>query len=152
MTRKEPPTPAWSLSSSWQPGFTLLEMLIVMLIVAVLATVAVPGYQSQIRKARRAEARSALLRAAHWMERQATVRGLYPDGNLPQDLALSTHAHYRIARRPPLDEDDAGLHFWLEAVPQGVQAPDACGSFTLSHTGERGVTGTGASAAACWSR
>ncbi|MDM0045826.1 type IV pilin protein [Variovorax dokdonensis] len=152
MTRFEPRALPSSRSASGPTGFTLLEMLMVMLIVAVLAAVALPGYQSHVRKARRAEARTALLRAAHWMERQATVRGLYPDAGLPQDLELSINKYYRIVRRPPNDEDDAGLHFWLEAVPQGVQASDACGSFTLSHAGERGVTGPGASASDCWSR
>jgi type IV pilus assembly protein PilE len=130
----------------------MIEMLVVMLIVAVLAAIALPGYQSYMQRSRRAEARTALLRAAHWLEQQATARGLYPSGDLPQELTASTHDHYRIVRKPPKDDDDAGLHFQLEAIPQGVQAPDPCGTFTLSHTGERGVTGQGPSATSCWSR
>src|SRR4051794_24717847 len=42
-------------------GFTLLELVIVVVVVAILASVALPGYQDQVRKSRRASAQSHLL-------------------------------------------------------------------------------------------
>lgn len=38
------------------PGFTLIELMIALVVVAVLAAIALPAYQSQIRSARRSEA------------------------------------------------------------------------------------------------
>ena len=152
MTNQLRRAPSASPLSSALAGFTLIEMLAALLVMVVLAAVAIPSYQMQLQKARRAEARSGLLRAAHWLEREAASRGLYPDGELPQSLATSDNGHYQIVRKPPSDEDDARIHFQLEAIPQGAQASDACGRFTLSHTGERGISSPDHSAAECWTR
>ena len=152
MTNQLRRTPSASTLHPAQGGFTLIEMLTALLVVAVLAAVAIPSYQMQLQKARRAEARSGLLRAAHWLEREAASRGLYSDGELPQGLATSDNGHYRIVRKPPRDENDARIHFQLEAIPQGAQASDTCGRFTLSHTGERGISSRDHSAAECWTR
>lgn len=42
-------------------GFTLIEIMMVLVVVAVLVAIAMPSYQSSVRKSRRADARSALL-------------------------------------------------------------------------------------------
>jgi type IV pilus assembly protein PilE len=41
-------------------GFTLIELMIVVLVIALLAGIALSGYQKQIRKSRRAEAKQVL--------------------------------------------------------------------------------------------
>ena len=40
--------------------------------------------------------------------------------------------------------------FTATAAPQGAQATDPCGGFTLTHQGTRGVTGGTLTAAQCW--
>ncbi len=52
--------PALRTATRPAPGFTLVELMIVLVVVAVLAAVALPSYQASVRKGRRAEAFTAL--------------------------------------------------------------------------------------------
>ena len=56
-------------------GFSLLELLIALACVALLTTLAWPSYQSLMLRNQRAQARAALLQAAHWFERAASANG-----------------------------------------------------------------------------
>ena len=134
------------------PGFSLIEMLVVLLLLSIVASVALPAYNGQVRRAHRAEARAGLLKAAHGLERQATAAGGYPDAQLPEALASVPGGRYRISRQAPNDATDARSRFMLLATPQGAQAGDHCGTFTLSSTGERGLVGNTAKVADCWNR
>ncbi len=55
-------------------GFTLIEMMIVVLIVAILATIAWPSYESFIRQTRLENARADLMDSAHMLERHYSSR------------------------------------------------------------------------------
>ena len=44
-----------------QQGFTLIELMVAVIVVSILAAIALPAYQEQVRKARRADAYDALL-------------------------------------------------------------------------------------------
>ena len=61
-----------------QGGFTLLELMIVVVVLGILAAIALPSYREYVRRANRAEARAALQAASQWMERAFTARGTYP--------------------------------------------------------------------------
>ncbi|MGH9960023.1 MAG: type IV pilin protein, partial [Pyrinomonadaceae bacterium] len=58
-------------------GFTLIELMITVAVVAILASIALPSYLEQVRKSKRAEGKSALLRAAQNMERYYTSNNTY---------------------------------------------------------------------------
>jgi type IV pilus assembly protein PilE len=58
-------------------GFTLIELMVVVLIAAILVGIAVPGYQSQIRHSRRTDAKTALLDAAVREEKYLSLSNVY---------------------------------------------------------------------------
>lgn len=58
-------------------GFTLIELMIVIAIVAILAGIGVPAYQNQVKKSKRSDAQAALLSFAAAMERYYTLNGTY---------------------------------------------------------------------------
>ena len=130
-----------------QLGFTLIEVIVAMACVAVLVTVAWPSYQSLVERSRRAQARTALLQAAHWLERAASANGSYPAStDIPASVLQVEGQRYQI------QVSSYPQSYTLSAVPIGPQSADACGTFTLNHLGVRGVQGASQSAAQCWGR
>lgn len=132
-------------------GFTLIEVMIVVVIVAILAAIALPGYQEYVRRGHRAEARAALQQAATWMERAATSNGLYPiTSAFPATLQAVTSGRYSVA----LDSDGTAWALTATRTVGSAQATDRCGDYTLTHTGQRGITNaaTGTTVSDCWDR
>src|SRR5579862_5114765 len=72
-------------------GFTLVELMIVVVIGAILLSIAVPSYISSIRKSRRSEAKTAILELAGREERYLTTN---PAGYsvTPADLGYGSFA------------------------------------------------------------
>ena len=64
-------------SASAIHGFTLIELMFVLVIGAILAAIAVPTYHEAVRKVRRAEARAALLEVMQQEERYYSRAGTY---------------------------------------------------------------------------
>ena len=60
-------------------GFTLIELMITVAIIAILAAIAYPAYTDQIRKGKRAECRSGLLQSMQQQERYYTQFNKYAD-------------------------------------------------------------------------
>jgi type IV pilus assembly protein PilE len=58
-------------------GFTLIELVVAMVIAAILAAIAIPAYSSYVRKARRTDAKSALLDLASLEERFYSTQNQY---------------------------------------------------------------------------
>lgn len=136
-------------------GFTLIEVMIVVAIVAILTAVALPNYREYIRRGHRAEARAALLQGAQWMERAATAIGTYPlTASFPTTLTRVPSGRYTIAVASPPASAASGAAFVLTATPAGGQVGDKCGSYTLAHTGIRGAgsVASGPLVTECWNK
>ncbi len=123
-----------------QQGFTLIELMIVVAVVAILSAIAYPSYTAYVQRGHRADARAGLLQAAQWMERAATASGVYPTA-LPATLTWTADdaKRYTIA----IAASNTTAAFTLTATPKnpGPQAGDKCGTYTLSNTGLRGANG-----------
>lgn len=135
-------------SASRPHGFTLIELMIAIAIVALLAAIAFPSYQNYVLSSGRADAKSALYGAAQTLERCYTRFSAYNNGSCPLaqgDTEMSENDKYQLTvTRVTATEFD------LTAAPQGPQTKDAeCMNFTLSHTGAKGVSGSG-SVDDCW--
>jgi len=131
-------------------GFTLIELMIVVVVVAILASIAIPSYREYIARGHRAEARAGLLQAQQWLERAATATGVYPT-TLPATLtwAGDSAKRYTIG----LKAGNTNAAFTLIATPKaGVQANDRCGDFTLTNTGAQGNDHliSGITSEECW--
>lgn len=121
-------------------GFTLIEVMIVVAIVAILTAIALPNYSEYVRRGHRAEARAALLQASQWMERAATATGTYPlTAAFPATLTTIPSGRYTIAVASPSAGAASGTAYTLTATPAGGQVGDICGNYTLTHNGVRGA-------------
>ncbi len=125
-------------------GFTLLELLCVMAIVAILGSMALPNYQHSLSRSQRTLAKLALVKTAHWLERQASMTNSYPS-TLPDAVWQTPELRYRLQ----LKHTDT-TSYVLTAVPVGGQAQDACGSLTLNSAGAQGVQNASLGSAQCW--
>ena len=131
-------------------GFTLLEMLIVVAIAGILASVAYPQYTEYVKRAARADAMVLLLDAANKQEQYYADNRSYTDNlsliNVP---TTSENGYFTIAVEVP----DNGTSFTITATAAaGAVAGDtACTTFTITDTGVKGSTGT-SDTDDCWER
>lgn len=144
------------MRSSTQHGFTLVELLIVIAIMGVLMSIALPAYQNSVLRSGRAEAKSELLQVASDQERYFSNFNTYVDDATPLNTPV-------VADRDRTTQN--GLYtisvaacgggaitncFLATATATGDQAADACTTLTISNTGARGATGD--TTEECWQR
>ncbi len=128
-------------------GFTLVELMIVVAIIGILASVAYPSYQDSILKGRRAEGRTALLDLMQQQERFFTQNGTYvafaSDATGVPFKTFSgeskTNGFYALGAGtcPGLA---INLCVLLTATPRS--ADPKAGNLTIDSTNRKGCTGT----------
>ncbi|MGF6525521.1 type IV pilin protein [Variovorax sp. PvP013] len=143
-------------------GFTLIELVVAVAIVALLATIALPAYQTSVLKARRAEARAAILDLLQQQERVMTQTGTYVAVKTPgaTGTPFKTHsgddpatAAYLLGATACDAGDGAtpslGECVRVKATP--ARADPAVDTLWMESSGARGCEGTARSETrTCW--
>lgn len=135
-------------------GFTLIELMIVVAVMAILVAIAYPSYQDAVRKGHRGQAKADLVDLAQRAERHRTVNGSYNGFVVAGVDAQSPRqgvARYTVART---DGSTSPNQFVLKATPTGAQTADVrCKTLTISQAGAKGIEGDPAptgEATECW--
>jgi len=144
--------------SSRHRGFTLIELMITVAVVAILASIALPAYREQVSRGKRADLQTVLVEDAGYMQRYYAANNTYkpesgsalPAPSLPYAQSpREGAANYTIE----IDSDAAATTattFRLVAKPTGSMTGDKCGNFTYDNLNQKGVSGTGQTVSSCW--
>ena len=127
-------------------GFTLLELMIVVVIIGIIAAVAYPNYQDYTRSARRTDGKAALTAIAAQQERYFSDNNTYATNltalGYPAATATSPEGYYVVTATA--GATGIASSFSLSAAAQGAQASDTdCTPMVLTSAGAR-------SPASCW--
>ncbi|RNF86170.1 type IV pilin protein [Montanilutibacter psychrotolerans] len=127
-------------------GFSLLELMIVVVVIAILAGIAMTRYEDSMVRSRRATASACMLEAAQFMERFYTTNLRYHQTVTGVAVALPAltcandlRGHYTIALNAV-----AAQTYTIRATPQGRQAAKdtKCGNLSMNQAGTKSASGT----------
>jgi type IV pilus assembly protein PilE len=143
-----------SVSRHYSRGVTLIELMIVVVIVAILSAIAIPGYRQYVIRVTRADAKTQLASYASTLERCYTRTNDYTlsggigggGGALPCLTLPFTNAQGTYVFTGNIQPQT----YALTATPAGGQTDDTkCAALSQDQAGNQSATGT-APAAECW--
>jgi type IV pilus assembly protein PilE len=146
-----------------QHGVTLLELMAVVVIIGILASIAVPSYRTYVLRSQRTEATTILLRAAAAQEKYYLQNNSYTDvvsGTGATSLKLfstgsnTEHGWYAVSIAAGGTGSLASSYTVTATANSGQpQFKDtSCRTFTITETGARGAASSASAdtTAACW--
>jgi type IV pilus assembly protein PilE len=137
-----------------QQGFTLIELMIAVVIVAVLAAIAYPSYIQYVVKSKRSVAESFIMNVGNKQEqfmlnarRYATSMVELGYTTIPTEVSNN----YQVDLDPPPDNTATPPTYTVTATPTGGQlSNDAnCGAVAINQAGTKTISGSG-TVANCW--
>jgi len=127
------------MKSAASKGFSLIEMLVAMAIIAVLAAIALPNYQTYLTRTACEDAKGVLAGAASSLERYRAQNNTYAGADLAAlgyaQSPVDGNAQFNIAANPL-----TATTYTLTATPVAAGRLTGRGTLTLTSTGVRGAT------------
>ena len=132
------------IAHKFESGFTLIELMITVAIIAILAAIALPNYTKYIVVSHRTEAQTAMLSLAQYLESKYNASFSYPAASsIPTSLTAPSNisAFYTIA----VNTVEGSQTYTITATPKSAQNDSMCGTLTLEEDGVKTPTTSG-----CW--
>lgn len=149
-------------------GFTLMELMIVVAIVGILASIAYPAFTSALTKSRRAEGRTALAELLQQQERFMTQTNSYcafsntagttavvigcatvPFKTYSGDSATNPAYYLSADACPPADTDAVAMRECVRVSATPVRSDPEAGTLQMLSSGTKTCSG-GTNTAVCW--
>jgi len=146
-----------------QSGFTLIEIMIVIVIIGVLVAIALPSYRDKVIRSHRADGKTAIMQCAVKQERQFTKRNKYASANVcdttsPDGYYTVSVAVFDMANDGSCTAGNSNLDcFVITARPTskaGQNEDTTCATMTLDNIGLKKATDSSNNTTSdeCWSR
>ena len=131
------------MRTSREAGFTLIELMVVVAIIGILASIALPAYNDHTRKARRTAGASCAAALAQQAERYYTVNLTYVGFVANTGICEPKAREFYNVTAGSL----AAKTYTITAAPAGTHSDAECGTLTLDEVGAKGQSGSGSG---CW--
>ncbi len=123
--------------ASEQQGFTLIELMIVVVVVAILAAVGLPAYRNHVIKTNRAAAESFMMQIANKQEQYLldarTYTATLGTGGLNLSTPNNVSTYYALSIG-----NITQTTYSITAIPNAVQPDALCGTIALDQSGAKG--------------
>ena len=132
-------------------GFTLIELMVVVMIIAIIAAFAVPNFLRYGLRSRRSDGQAMLMRVANAQEQYYATYNSYGSlsalGYTTAASQLSEKGYYQLSISPSSPTST----FTASAAPVagGPQSKDDCGTLTINNTGTKSQSGSTTNGT-CW--
>jgi len=130
-----------SVSNRPARGFTLIEVMITVAVIAILAAIALPAYKEQIRKSRRSAAQGVLMQVASreqqlFLDSRQYVLAANTAALASSNIKVTVQSNLTSAYGFVVTTAVVGgvPTFTVTATPTGNQATDRCGTMTVDES------------------
>lgn len=118
-------------------GFTLIELMVALVIIGILLMIAIPSYQSYLRKGNRAAAQAHLMDIAQQQQHYLMDARAYANSVATLSMTTPTDVSTYYTIQNPFTVGTAPNSFSVTATPIGAQASDSCGTLLIDNLGNK---------------